>query len=886
MRDPRTTIPRALAAIAVAGVLLLAGCGEDNGVAPPPPPEAGNDPPVADAGTDLSAALADTVALDGSGSSDPDGDPLSFSWWLNSVPAGSAAALFDSTAVAPRFVLDVRGRYTAVLVVNDGTVDSAPDTVAIDTENSPPIAEAGPNRTVGFGTVTLNGSSSRDPDGDPLTYRWSFDAMPAGSAAALSDSTAVMPTFVADAAGQFVVRLVVNDGTVDSAPDLVTITADPLPGIAIGSRTIGAGLQFAFNADLGISNHGGVTVHIESDDPAVARVAPGAVTPGTPAIDVAVPDGERYAQYVVQGMAGATGTAGLTASAPGFSNGTATITLAQPAVAIGGLDPMQSVGTNRVFTIFLGLPNAAGTLLTDHQGASAGNVSPLVMTLTSSDGAVAHVAAGGDTAATIMFDLPVASFQPQATFIPRSGGPTTVSATVPGFAVTPSASMQVTVDQPNLFAYSRTIGGGLQFGSSGSIEIPNHGGVTVRLESDNPAVARVAPDAATPGTAFIDVVVQDGDDTFPYYVQGVAGATGVVTVTASAPGFDDGTGTITVVEPAVAIGGLDSQQSVGTNRTFTIFTGLPNAGGTGLSSHQAVSAGNVPPLVMTVISGDADVAHVAANGDTAGTVMFDLAAGSFQPQAHFIPLSPGPTTVRATVPGFPVTPSASVDVVVDPPGIFAFPRTIGGGLQFAGNGSLGIANHGGVTVHIASSDPAIARVAPDATTPGSGFIDVFVPNGSKTFPYVVQGVADTTGTVTVTATVPDFTDGVGAITVVQPGLIVFGLADTLTTGDSKGFSILVGIPNAAGTGLSGFQAMSAGNVPPILATVSSSDGAVGQLTADGTTAADVMVEITPGLFQKNLTFAAVGAGPTTVTASMPGFLSTTTATHSVFVKDP
>ena len=40
--------------------------------------------------------------------------------------------------------------------------------------NAPPVADAGPNRTVDEGSsVTLNGSNSYDPDiGDSITYKW------------------------------------------------------------------------------------------------------------------------------------------------------------------------------------------------------------------------------------------------------------------------------------------------------------------------------------------------------------------------------------------------------------------------------------------------------------------------------------------------------------------------------------------------------------------------------------------------------------------------------------------------------------------------------------------------------------------------------------------
>jgi mono/diheme cytochrome c family protein len=92
--------------------------------------------------------------------------------------------------------------------------------------NDSPTADAGPNQTVAVGdTVRLDGSGSSDPDGDILIYQWSFVSRPAGSTAALSNTTNVNPTFVADVAGDYMVQLIVNDGTDDSAPDTVTITA-------------------------------------------------------------------------------------------------------------------------------------------------------------------------------------------------------------------------------------------------------------------------------------------------------------------------------------------------------------------------------------------------------------------------------------------------------------------------------------------------------------------------------------------------------------------------------------------------------------------------------------------------------------------------------------
>ena len=55
--------------------------------------------------------------------SDVDGDPLTFSWSLTSVPSGSGATLSDTTAVNPTFDIDLPGTYVVQLIVNDGTLE-------------------------------------------------------------------------------------------------------------------------------------------------------------------------------------------------------------------------------------------------------------------------------------------------------------------------------------------------------------------------------------------------------------------------------------------------------------------------------------------------------------------------------------------------------------------------------------------------------------------------------------------------------------------------------------------------------------------------------------------------------------------------------------------
>jgi len=185
----------------------------------------GNNPPVAAAGADQSVLVGDTVTLDGSASHDVDGDGLTYAWLLVSNPAGSTATLSDTTAIKPTFVVDLPGTYIAQLVVNDGMVDSAPDSVSITTGNSAPVADAGADQSVQVGdTVMLDGSGSHDVDGDGLTYAWSLASIPAGSIATLSNAATVNPAFVVDLPGTYVAQLIVNDGMLDSAPDTMIVT--------------------------------------------------------------------------------------------------------------------------------------------------------------------------------------------------------------------------------------------------------------------------------------------------------------------------------------------------------------------------------------------------------------------------------------------------------------------------------------------------------------------------------------------------------------------------------------------------------------------------------------------------------------------------------------
>ncbi len=105
----------------------------------------GNRKPTADAGNNQTLTLQDEgtpVSLNGSASSDPDGDLITYNWSFVSEPTGSTATLSDFTIANPTFTANVEGDYLLQLVVNDGQMNSVADRVTIsvnDANGSSPV---------------------------------------------------------------------------------------------------------------------------------------------------------------------------------------------------------------------------------------------------------------------------------------------------------------------------------------------------------------------------------------------------------------------------------------------------------------------------------------------------------------------------------------------------------------------------------------------------------------------------------------------------------------------------------------------------------------------------------------------------------------------------
>lgn len=213
-----------------------------------------NTPPVANAGPDQVVKIGATVTLDGTKSTDADGDRLRYIWKMTSKPAGSNAKIAVDCG-RTTFKVDKAGTYVFTLVVNDGRVNSAADEVRITTNaNAAPIADAGPDRTVARNTlVRLDGSASKDPNNDLLTYRWTIVSRPLDSTAALVSPNTVKPSITLDKPGDYTFQLIVNDGQLNSAPDTVTLSTENSSPVAHAGADLTARIGLPVTLDGSLS---------------------------------------------------------------------------------------------------------------------------------------------------------------------------------------------------------------------------------------------------------------------------------------------------------------------------------------------------------------------------------------------------------------------------------------------------------------------------------------------------------------------------------------------------------------------------------------------------------------------------------------------------------
>ncbi len=206
-----------------------------------------NSSPVADAGADQGVDEQSTVTLDGSASSDADGDALSYVW---SQTGGATVSLSGSNGVQATFDAPDVGVGSSVdltfeLRVSDGSIiDSDAILVTVSgVSNSDPVADAGSDRLAAQqSTVVLVGSATDTDLGDSLTYTWT---QLSGTPATITDGDTPSATIgtpnVGPGGETLTFELTVSDG-ISTATDTVDVNVQQ----ALAAVTVAGKLTFEF----------------------------------------------------------------------------------------------------------------------------------------------------------------------------------------------------------------------------------------------------------------------------------------------------------------------------------------------------------------------------------------------------------------------------------------------------------------------------------------------------------------------------------------------------------------------------------------------------------------------------------------------------------------
>lgn len=194
-----------------------------------------NAPPVANAGSDISiTGTSANISLNGTASSDPEGNTLSYEWRIIS---GTGAVLNNALTATPSFISNTEGSYSVELKVTDQYLAPGLDTVniIIAAANILPVANAGEDKLVHLppNTAALNGSASFDSDGNIVSYKWRKIS---GPSMVFSNDAIANPSANSLTYGVYSFELLVTDNRGGIAKDTMVLTVNNPPVANAGNN--------------------------------------------------------------------------------------------------------------------------------------------------------------------------------------------------------------------------------------------------------------------------------------------------------------------------------------------------------------------------------------------------------------------------------------------------------------------------------------------------------------------------------------------------------------------------------------------------------------------------------------------------------------------------
>ncbi|MDQ2949037.1 MAG: hypothetical protein M3Y27_24375, partial [Acidobacteriota bacterium] len=654
--------------------------------------------------------------------------------------------------------------------------------------------------------------------------------------------------------------------------------------IIVPGASVGQNLQTSLTISISVAAPvGGLSVKVTSSDPSKLLVAGRQIDLGTQQTTFVIPGGESTISGIyLQGLVN-TGTVTITASAPGYQSGMATITLTPSGFLMtgpGGASFTTNAGAaSSTLTLTAARLDSSFNFAETQQVRGGFSASVNVTNTNPSAGTVGTPVsfAAGDGSATTLFT-------------PGSAGNTTLTAVAPAGFSTPASgnSVAVTVNPATLMPSNVTVGKNLETtahvtGAASGLQITvtsnNTSLVLLACLTAAPSCTGTAPNGA--GAASITVTVPNGQNVSPdFYVYGVAD-TGTATYTASASGIVPGTGTVTLAKSGFVIAGpagigQPSFVPLTTSTDINVFGAVLDASGNFVAT-QAV-AGNLSVNV-----------NVTSSNTAVGTISMSpvtITGGSFGATTQFIKGGGGSSDLTVSTPAGFTTPTAlytkvTANVLTIS---FALPcdgGTIGQNLQADCTVAIGQpAPAGGVPVTITSNNSSLLLLSATPTGAGSPFITVTIPAGATSTSYVAQALAGS-GTVTHTASSSGFSNRTAMSTLAPSGVIIAGpgglgtpFFSATVSGGPVPVNVLTAVLNPANNSFLGTESLR-GGAPSVQVTLTSTNTVVGTIASP--------VTITGGSGGAVAQFTPLSGGSTTVLVGTPAGFTTSSNDKSLSV---
>jgi hypothetical protein len=426
---------------------------------------------------------------------------------------------------------------------------------------------------------------------------------------------------------------------------VATVTA---PNITIGDATVGKDLQTSLFISLGVTPPSPVTVTVTSSNAGITTITKDPAVAGTTSVTFTNVTSTSVGFIYVQGRG--LGSTAVTVQAAGYNDGISDVKVDPSGFVIDDSDfTTTRYSANRPVRVDSARLNPTTLNYVTTQEVRGGlSVS---VGLTSSDTTVGDIIGspvtfnGGDALNTAM------------TFDPKANGTSAIQATTPAGFSTPSnfRVITATVRTAQISIPSVTVGKDLQTTVFITLDAPPPSPITVTVTSAQGSIATITKDGTVEGGATLTFTNVTTTSVGTIYIQGRS--VGTTTVTAQAPGYDDGVSNVTVDPSGFILNESNfSIAASAANRPLRVDAGRLNAASFNYVTSQELRGGlsvSVPVTSSNTTAGDIVGSPVTFN---AGDILVTT--------ARFDPKVAGSTTVTVGTPAGFTTPSTFRQITV------------------------------------------------------------------------------------------------------------------------------------------------------------------------------------------------------------------------------